>query len=142
MSAGGWDERLGCAADTDLILRLLRTGRVFCHRCYVGLHYRVVAGSISDLFRREGWQEWEALVVYLRNLALAPELLETDRRARQRRAVLWRQWRSRHESAVWGSRVPEKMKAALEDFVSDIAAPPVADLLLEQVVGWVRGRMV
>lgn len=141
VSAGGWDERLGCAADTDLILRLLRTGLVFCHRSYVGLYYRVVPGSISDLFQREGWKDWEALVVYLRNLALMPELLAKDRRARQRRAVLWRQWRSRHENAAWRSRVPGEMKAALEDFVRDIAAPPVKDLLLEHFVGWARGRM-
>jgi glycosyltransferase involved in cell wall biosynthesis len=125
-ATGGWDERFGCASDTELMLRMLRARGTFHHCSYVGIYYRIVGGSVSDVYRNSGWLAWEALAVYLRNLENLPEVLRTSRLARQRRVALWNQWVSRHHSVDWSERLPESMRAKLEDAMSDSFAPPMA----------------
>lgn len=137
-STGGWDERFGCAADTEMVLRLLRMDGTFCHRGYVGLHYRVVPGSVSDVYRREGWLQWEGLVVYLRNLVANSELLRRSRRARQRRVVLWRRWENRRCEESWRNDMPEAKRALLEEAMAGIAPPPLSDRALEVVFSTAR----
>lgn len=138
LATGGWDERFGCASDTDLILRLLRTGRTCSHHGYVGLHYRVLPGSVSDTFRRHGWLRWEAVAVFLRNLQSCPELLQSSRRARQRQVVLWNQWEGRLKEESWTRQVPEALRSKLEDAMRGIQAPPRRDRAAEALVAAVR----
>jgi glycosyltransferase involved in cell wall biosynthesis len=132
-ATGGWDERLGCASDTEMTLRLLRAGSTFSHRAYVGLYYRMVPGSISDTYRKEGWLGWESVVVYLRNLEACPEFLRRSRRARQRRVVLWRRWVSRKEDRSWRVGVPEDLRSRLEDVMKDVASPTFRDRAMESL---------
>lgn len=134
VTTGGWDERFGCASDTEMILRLLSAGGSFSHRAYAGLHYRVVPGSVSDVFRREGWLAWEAVVVYLRGLSACPHLLRRNRRMRQRRVVLWRRWQARSADESWVRGIPESMKARLEEAASGLSAPPAGDQVAERLI--------
>lgn len=129
--SGGWDERFGCASDTDMVLRLLRSGGVFRHCAYAGLLYRTVGGSVSDVYRKNGWLDWEATAVYLRNLQACPELLRRNRRARQRRVVLWKRWQARGSSEDWRDRLPQSMRERLEQAMRDTPPPPLADRAFE-----------
>jgi len=52
LSMGGWDERWGCASDTDLILRVLEQNRPITHLPYAGIHYRQRENSVSDRYRK------------------------------------------------------------------------------------------
>lgn len=140
LSTGGWNECFGCASDTELLLRLLRSGGTFAHRAYVGLQYRNVPGSVSDVFRREGWLAWEAVVVYLLTLSESKDLLASSRRARQRRVVLWRRWLGRSQDRLWSERMPAEMKARLEAAMRGQLDPPLIDRLLESLVA-LAGRL-
>ncbi len=66
---GGWDESWGCASDTDLILRVLERNELVCHVPYAGVLYRTRPGSVSDLYRKQGWLQWESALVHLASLA-------------------------------------------------------------------------
>lgn len=59
---GGWDERFGCASDTDLILRVLELGGEVAHLAHVGVWYRATPGSVSVSGRRQGWVSIEGLL--------------------------------------------------------------------------------
>jgi len=91
---GGFDERFGCASDTEILLRILQLPGSFAHLAYPGVLYRRVAGSVSDVYRREGWLQWEGVVANLRamsNLSKSRNLTTDE----------WRTylnlWRSREE---------------------------------------------
>jgi hypothetical protein len=79
---GGWDERWGCAADTDLILRLLATEKPVLHRGRFGVRYRRHEASVSFQAEREGWKSLEAVLVPL--LALSRNSSQVLRRPRLR----------------------------------------------------------
>jgi glycosyltransferase involved in cell wall biosynthesis len=51
----GWDERWGCASDTDLILRLLERDEPVVHVPHMGVLYRLRPGSVSDAYRANHW---------------------------------------------------------------------------------------
>ena len=68
-SIGGFDEGFGCASDTELLLRLLALPGSFAHLSYPGVLYRRVAGSVSDVYRKEGWLRWEGLAANLRAMS-------------------------------------------------------------------------
>ena len=65
----GWDERLSCAADMDLIIRLLHLRGTIFHSSLVGINYRVTQASVSKVASRDNWLGLEIGVVHLMNLA-------------------------------------------------------------------------
>lgn len=86
---GGWDDRFGCASDTDLILRVLELGRQVAHRGHVGVRYRATPGSVSDAGRRQGWVSIEGMLACALSLqrvaarrTLSPYLSQQRRRYR------------------------------------------------------------
>jgi glycosyltransferase involved in cell wall biosynthesis len=68
LEINGWDERWGCAADTDLIHRILH------HQCsvasigYAGLLYRRREGSVFDGYKKRNWFQTEVLTILLLSL--------------------------------------------------------------------------
>jgi len=68
MQMGGWDERWGCAADTDFILRVLEQNLSVVHCPYPGVMYRHREGSVSDLYRKNNKLEAEGAAICLRSL--------------------------------------------------------------------------
>jgi glycosyltransferase involved in cell wall biosynthesis len=82
---GGWDQRFGCASDTDLILRVLELGGEVAHLGHVGVRYRATPGSVSSNGRRQGWVSVEG------QLACALSLQRTsDRKPLSRHLALQR----------------------------------------------------
>ena len=67
-SLGGWDDRWGCAPDTDLILRILETGGRVVHHPYCGIWYRRRQGSVSQIYEIMGWKAVEGLAIHMRSL--------------------------------------------------------------------------
>lgn len=126
-AARGWDERFGCASDTDWILRILRREGTFAHRAYVGLRYRQTPDSVSEEFRRLGWLEWESLAVQLANFEALGSRGQF-RLARQRRTYLWRRLAELRRS---GAQLPEDARRKLEGVFDELTAPPVRDRVFE-----------
>lgn len=123
----GWDARFGCASDTELILRLLETGRPVAHRGAVGLMYRVRPGSISDEYRRRGWLTWEAIAANLLSLSRTRETRALRRGLRMHYVRLWRLWHTSKRD------VPESLCAKLDDVMRSVPAPPFVDVAMTRV---------
>jgi hypothetical protein len=67
-AVGGWDERWGCAADTDLILRILERDGWILHHPYCGVLYRRRQGSVSHVYETKGWKAIEGMLIHLTSL--------------------------------------------------------------------------
>lgn len=126
-SSGGWDERFGCASDTELIWRVLETGRPVAHRGAVGALYRVRPGSISDEYRSRGWLTWEGVAGNLLSLARVRAARPLRRSLRMHYVRLWERW---HRSE---RRLPESICSKLESVVRDIPPPPAVDRWMTRV---------
>jgi glycosyltransferase involved in cell wall biosynthesis len=130
----GYDNRLGCASDTELVWRLLEQPARFAHHSYVGVHYRQVAGSVSQQFRGSGWLTWEGCCANLLTLhRRRPRGL--SRSLRLHYAYLWNRWHSFRASAA-AEVLPEALRRNLDAIVAGVAPPPLKDRLL-----W-RGREI
>lgn len=90
-SLNGFDERFGCASDTELILRLLSIEGRFRHLAYPGVLYRRVAGSVSDRARREGWLRWESVNIHLAAIAAIAKSRRLSGAEWQRYVDLWQE---------------------------------------------------
>lgn len=120
----GWDERFGCASDTELMLRVLELGQPVAHRGAVGTLYRVRPGSVSDEYRARGWLTWEGVAGNLLSLSRVRARRPLRRALRMHYVRLWRRWHgSRRE-------LPEAICGKLEDVVREIPAPPVGDVVM------------
>lgn len=119
LSVGGFDERFGCASDTELLLRLLQLPGSFVHLAYPGVLYRRLAGSVSDIYRRQGWLRWEGMAANLKaisGLAKGRRLTTDEWRA----YVLW--WVTREELE---SRTDlEELRARTFDYLRNVSPPP------------------
>ena len=125
--SGGWDERFGCASDTEMIWRVLESGRPVAHRGAVGTLYRVRPGSISDEYRSRGWLTWEAVAANLLSLSRARAVRPLRRGLRMHYVRLWERWhRSQRD-------LPPSLCSKLDDAVARIPAPPLADRLMTRV---------
>ena len=120
----GWDERFGCASDTELIWRVLELGKPVAHRGAVGTLYRVRPGSISDEYRSRGWLTWEGVAGNLLTLSRVRAHRSLRRPLRMHYVRLWRRW---HESQ---RELPEAICGKLEDVVRGIPPPPALDVLM------------
>jgi len=105
LSMGGWDERWGCASDTDLILRVLERNRPITHLPYAGIHYRQRENSVSDRYRKANKLVGEVTQINLASLhryraaggRLNGDLMENWWR-------LWRNWQMLPQSPPGSSR--------------------------------------
>lgn len=117
---GGWDERYGCAADTDLILRLLELGGAVAHRGHVGVCYRDTPGSVSAHGRRAGWVALEG------QLACALSLQRSARRRRLSRHLrLQRRRYAMNLRAADPSASPERLVAGHRRLLQSLEVLPL-----------------
>ncbi|HEX6161302.1 MAG TPA: glycosyltransferase [Thermoanaerobaculia bacterium] len=126
-STGGWDERFGCASDTEMMWRVLETGRPVAHRGAVGTLYRLRPGSISDEYRSRGWLTWEAVAGNLLSLSRVRAHRPLRRGLRMHYVRLWERWQRSNK------QLPEALCGKLEDVVRHIPPPPLVDRLLTRV---------
>lgn len=91
-ATGGYDERFGCASDTELVARTLEQPGKFAHRAYVGVLYRIRQASVSSVFRANDWLTWEGTVANLLSLHRFREAHGLPRRLRFHYAALWNRW--------------------------------------------------
>jgi glycosyltransferase involved in cell wall biosynthesis len=137
VAGGGYDDRLAAASDTELVWRLLEQPGKFAHRAYVGLLYRQVAGSVSQLFRGNDWLTWEGCCANLLTLhRRRPRGL--SRTLRLHYAYLWSRWRAFRGSGA-ADTLPEGMRRNLDAIVADLSGPPFRDRLLWRGRQWLRG---
>ncbi len=100
----------------------------FAHRAYVGVLYRTVSGSVSDVYRAEGWASLEGIAGNMLSLHRARQHRPLPRSLRLRYASLWNRWK--REEASIRQRVPAPVWEKLSGIVVQVAPPPVADTLL------------
>jgi len=129
-SLRGWDERFGCASDSELIWRTMELGRPIAHRGAVGAYYRVRPGSISDEYRSQGWLTWEATAANLLSLHRVRKKRPLRRSLRMHYVRLWQRWRDSRER---GRNLPPAIAASLADVIAEVSPPPIADTVLTRV---------
>jgi glycosyltransferase involved in cell wall biosynthesis len=121
-----WDERFGCASDTEVVGRVLEQDGVVAHRAYVGVWYRTVPDSVSGVFRKNDWLVWEGVVSNLLTLGRMRKRRELPRALRVRYAYLWERWQKR-------GQLPPPIAAKLENVVAELEPPSTADRALWRV---------
>ena len=124
VALGGWDERFGCASDTELIWRVLEAGRPVAHRGTVGALYRIRKGSVSDEYRARGWLTWEGTAANLLSLSRVRAKRPLSRTLRMHYVRLWRRWHTSEK------KLPDAIRAKLEDVVRQVPPPPLVDTLM------------
>lgn len=127
VAAGGWDERFGCASDSELMWRTLEDGRPVAHRGAVGTLYRVRPGSISDEYRSRGWLTWEATAANLLSLSRVRARRALRRSMRMHYVRLWDRW---HRSQ---KTLPDALCGKLEDAVAGVSPPTWADRVMTRI---------
>jgi glycosyltransferase involved in cell wall biosynthesis len=65
VTIGKWDERWGCASDTEIILRAFLNGFSLAHCGYQGIYYRKREHSVSYDFRLDARLLWESTLIHL-----------------------------------------------------------------------------
>lgn len=138
VALGGWDERWSCAADTDLIFRVLERGRPVVHVPVVGISYRRRERSVSSRAAVEGWKSVEAVLVALHSLARAGR--PVARRSAAVRQSWWRLWRAaevlRSDTEVVAGLPPQHARRLAPLLAID---PPPAWVRIEgelRLLGW------
>jgi glycosyltransferase involved in cell wall biosynthesis len=128
MEMGGWDECWGCAADTDLILRVLERDEAVCHVPYLGALYRHREGSVSDQYRRQAWLAWESALLHLNSLHRYD--LAGGRRTTVLRQAWWRYWQNWNTARRQGASALETLRPdsreRLMEQARQICPPPWA----------------
>lgn len=99
---GGWDEGWGCAADTDLILRVLERDEPVCHVPYPGVLYRHRRGSVSAQYRDNAWLRWESCLIHLGSISRYYS--RGGRMSVPLKKAWWRYWLNWKELRNRGSR--------------------------------------
>jgi glycosyltransferase involved in cell wall biosynthesis len=130
LADAGFDNRLGCASDTELAWRLLEQPGAFAHRAYVGVLYRQVAGSVSQQFRGNDWLTWEGCCANLLSLHRR-RTRGLSRALRMHYAYLWDRWQA-FRSSGRADALPERLRGNLDAIVAGVSGPPLKDRLLWQ----------
>lgn len=123
-AGGGWDERFGCASDTEVMWRMMETGRPIAHRGAVGALYRVRPGSISDEYRSRGWLTWEAVAGNLLSLHRVRAKRPLRRALRMHYVRLWQRWHGSNRE------LPQSICGKLDEVIAQLAPPRLADTLM------------
>jgi hypothetical protein len=126
-SLGGWDERLGCASDTDVIWRFMELDRPIAHRGEIGALYRVRPGSVSDVYRSQGWLTWEGIAANLASLARYRKTHALRRGLRMHYVRFWNRWQ---RGAAEREALPPELRAKLEQIMTAVPPPPAVDVLM------------
>lgn len=126
-STGGWDDRFGCAADSEVIWRTLESGRAVAHRGAVGALYRIRPGSVSDEYRSRGWLTWEAVAANLLSLSRMRKRRPLRRALRMHYVRLWSRWQSSPKT------LPDAICGKLDDVMRTIPEPPLADRVMTRM---------
>ncbi len=142
LDRGGWEERLGCAADTELVWHLLEQPARFAHRAYVGVLYRTVKGSVSDQFRTHNWLTWEGTVANALSLHRYRKRQPLSRTLRMRYVETWRRWQLFRRSPEALTALPAALREKLDGLAAGVAPPPWKDRLLWRARAWVHGLRV
>lgn len=124
----GWDDRFGCASDTEIIWRMLEQPGIFAHRAYVAVYYRVLSQSVSGVFRANDWLTWEGVAGNLLTLDRYRRRRPLPRALRLRYAYLWSRWHDNLEANA--SRIPPAIWARLSSVVAGVDPPPLAERAL------------
>lgn len=127
-----WDERFGCASDTEVIARILEQNGIVAHRAYVGIWYRTVPNSVSGVFRQNDWLVWEGVVSNMLTLGRYRRKHTLPRGLRLRYAYLWERWENR------GALAPA-IAAKLESVVGELEPPSATDRALAHVRSLIAG---
>jgi glycosyltransferase involved in cell wall biosynthesis len=139
VNMGGWDTTWGCAADTDLILRVLERGEPICHNPYPGILYRQRTNSVSSRFREKGWMQWEGLLVHL--MSLSRHAGAGYRLSTPLRKAWWRFWQNWISLSTSNpdelKNFPEPVRSNLMKAASQVTPPP-RRVLFE---GWTRQKL-
>jgi glycosyltransferase involved in cell wall biosynthesis len=135
LALGGWDDTWGCASDTDLILRVLETGKNVCHHPYVGSLYRHRPDSVSADYRRHGWLQWESALLHLASLNRYYH--KTNSLSLTLRKVWWQHWQrlkslKKNQSGEL-SGIPEPYKEKIIALSENISPPPLFVLIEGQI---------
>jgi glycosyltransferase involved in cell wall biosynthesis len=125
--AQGWDDRFGCASDTELLWRLMELRRPIAHRGRVGLLYRVRPGSISDVYRSRGWLTWEGVAANLLSLSRVRAANGLRRGLRMHYARLWQKWQSSTRE------LPQDICGKLDAVMAHVPEPPLQDRLMTKL---------
>jgi glycosyltransferase involved in cell wall biosynthesis len=133
-AGGGWDERFGCASDTELMWRMMETGRPIAHRGAVGALYRLRPGSVSDEYRMRGWLTWEGVAGNLLSLSRVRAKRPLRRGLRMHYVRLWQRWHGSQRE------LPDAICGHLEDVMRHIPAPPLADTVITRIRDAVTAR--
>lgn len=132
----GYDERLGCAADTELVWRLIEQPKQFAHHAYVGVLYRQVGGSVSHQFRANDWLTWESCCGNLLTLHRQRHR-GLSRPLRLHYVSCWQRWRS-FRATVAAAALPEALRRNLDAIVAQVSPPPLKDRLLWRGRQWLH----
>lgn len=122
LRGGGFDERFGCASDTEIVWRALEEDGRFAHRAYVGLLYRIRPDSVSAVFRQNDWLTWEAVAGNLLTLHRYRTRHGLPRALRLRYASLWERWQS-------ARGLPDAIRDKLGRVVAETKPPAAIDRL-------------
>lgn len=126
-SIGGWDERYGCAGDTDLFLRLLDQASWVVHLPMVGVRARRRPGSVSHRAEREGWKSVESILVHLEAIQrMIDRRSELTPRLRWHWWRLWSALRRVERGSELQSKLPSRLATAVEVASASITAPPLS----------------
>jgi glycosyltransferase involved in cell wall biosynthesis len=125
---GGWDAALGCASDTDLVLRILEQNEPVAHVGYAGGLYRIRPDSVSARYRRQAWLRWESAVIHLRSLARMRA--KGARISSHVQRQWWRIWRnfvllSESKETAFDT-LPRDARDQLLTRVKEVSSPPIA----------------
>ena len=121
---GGWDDRFGCASDTELMWRVLEEGKPVAHCGAVGAFYRVRPGSISDEYRSRGWLTWEGVAANLLSMSRVRAKRSLRRGLRMHYVRLWRRWHASERD------LPSSICSSLDDVMKAVPPPPRLDVAM------------
>jgi glycosyltransferase involved in cell wall biosynthesis len=136
LSPRGYDERLGCASDTELVWRMLEQPEQFAHHAYVGVLYRTVAGSVSQQYRANNWLTWEGCCANLLSMHRRRSR-GLSRTLRFRYAYLWQRWQTFRRSPE-AAALPDALRHNLDAIVAEVSVPPLKDRLLWRGREWLH----
>jgi glycosyltransferase involved in cell wall biosynthesis len=133
----GYEERLGCASDSELVWYLLEQPARFAHRGYVGVLYRTVAGSVSDQFRARNWLTWEGTAANLLSLHRYRQGRPLSRALRMYYVQSWERWQ-RFRVSPEAAALPADVRGKLEGLTAEVKPPPLWDRFVWSARQWLH----
>jgi glycosyltransferase involved in cell wall biosynthesis len=133
----GYEERLGCASDSELVWYLLEQPARFAHRSYVGVLYRTVAGSVSDQFRARNWLTWEGTAANLLSLHRYRQGRPLSRALRMYFVQSWERWQ-RFRASPEAAALPVDVRGKLEGLTAGVKPPPLWDRFVWSARQWLH----